>query len=400
MPTRVLHVTLAHAPHDVRVFEKECVGLAAHGYEVHLLVPGARDGAYRGVVLHRLPIAGSGSRLFRIAYRWTKAFQLARRLTAQVHHLHDIELIPVGLALKLTGAIVVFDAHEDAPVEARSLNRRNPLWGSLLALIWRSFLAVARHAFDGFVAATPHIADALRAPDTAIVRNFPRLDLFAAAGESAPPYLARAASVIYVGTISELRGLEPMLDAVARLPPSCAAELTMVGRFAAPQAEAAARRHPWWGRVRYLGELPWQGVVDALQHARIGLVLLHPTPEYEVSLPVKLFEYMAAGIPVIASDFPLWREIVTAAGCGILVDPLDPAAIARAIEALLADGKRAAAMGEAGRRAAFARYGWDSQETVLLGLYERLAGPAIGRGEPRRRSGPASPPTDRGASAG
>jgi glycosyltransferase involved in cell wall biosynthesis len=174
----------------------------------------------------------------------------------------------------------------------------------------------------------------------------------------------------------------------------------MVGRFAAPQAAAAARRHPWWSRVRYLGELPWEGVVATLQHARIGLVLLHRTPEYEVSLPVKLFEYMASGIPVIASDFPLWREIVSAAGCGVLVDPRDPRAIARAIEELLADGERAAAMGEAGRRAAFARYGWDSQETALLALYESLADRAAGRSARPRRSGPAPPRTDRGASAG
>lgn len=93
MPTRIVHVTIAHAPHDVRVFEKECVGLATNGYEVHLIVPDARDGTYRGVMLHRLPITRSGSRIFRIFDRWTKAFRLARRLKAQIYHLHDVELI-------------------------------------------------------------------------------------------------------------------------------------------------------------------------------------------------------------------------------------------------------------------------------------------------------------------
>jgi glycosyltransferase involved in cell wall biosynthesis len=372
MQTRVVHVTIAHAPHDVRVFEKECVGLAANGYEVHLILPAARDGAYRGVMLHRLPIANSASRIFRVVDRWTKAFRLARRLKARIYHLHDIELIPVGLALKLTGATIVYDAHEDAPVEAHSLNRRNPLWGHFLAFVWRCFLVVARRAFDGFVAATPHIADALHAPNTVVVRNFPRLDLFAAASKRAPPYGSRAASVIYVGTISEIRGLQQMLDAVACLPPSCAIELMMVGRFAGRQAEIAAHRHPWWDRVVYLGELPWERVVDTLQCARIGLVLLHPTLEYKVSLPVKLFEYMASGIPVIASDFPLWREIVIGAGCGILVDPLDSQAIARAIGQLLVNGEGAAAMGEAGRQAAFARYDWSLEETTLLDFYKLL----------------------------
>src|SRR3546814_3897042 len=76
-------------------------------------------------------------------------------------------------------------------------------------------------------------------------------------------------------------------------------------------------------------------LAEEMAQARAGLVLLHPTNNYLVIRPNKLFEYMAAGLPVIASDFGHWREVVEPAGCGLLVNPTDTRAIARAIEHLI-----------------------------------------------------------------
>jgi glycosyltransferase involved in cell wall biosynthesis len=101
-------------------------------------------------------------------------------------------------------------------------------------------------------------------------------------------------------------------------------------------------------------------------------VTLHPIRTYLDSLPVKMFEYMAAGIPVIASDFPLWREIVVGHKCGICVDPMDPRAIACAIDYLVAHPDVAREMGENGRRAARERYNWGHEEKRLLDFYGTL----------------------------
>ena len=105
-----------------------------------------------------------------------------------------------------------------------------------------------------------------------------------------------------------------------------------------------------------------------------GLVTLHPTVNYKVALPVKMFEYMAAGMPVIASDFPLWRSIVEESACGLLVDPMDPKQIAVAIDKLLSDPNRAREMGESGRKAIIQKYNWGVEMSKLVDFYSRTIG--------------------------
>ena len=85
-----------------------------------------------------------------------------------------------------------------------------------------------------------------------------------------------------------------------------------------------------------------------------------------------MFEYMSAGIPVIASDFPRWRRIIEETGAGVVVDPADPAAVARCIEAIIADPAAGAVMGGKGRTAVELHYNWESEFEKLAALYSTL----------------------------
>jgi glycosyltransferase involved in cell wall biosynthesis len=125
--------------------------------------------------------------------------------------------------------------------------------------------------------------------------------------------------------------------------------------------------------VRFLGQVPRTQVVGAMRAARIGIVLNHPTVNYVDAYPTKMFEYMASGLPVVCSNFPLWAEIVGGAECGIAVDPRDPAAIAAAIRSLAEDPERARRLGENGRRAIAERFNWEAELRKLEALYERVA---------------------------
>jgi glycosyltransferase involved in cell wall biosynthesis len=353
---RVVHLTTQHEPLDVRIFVKEARTLAAAGHDVHLVAAGAR-GVQDGVALHELG-ASPERGLRNLVARLRAARRAARLLRGDVYHLHEPELIPIGLFLKSKGARVVYDAHEETPLEVRALHADRPLLGACLALGWRAAERVCGAVVDAVVSATPSIAERFPHSKTVLIRNFPT------AAEAADfvggPHAERAANVVYIGGVTGIRGAHEMAAVIARVrEPS--ARLVLAG-----SGDVALEGE----RVEALGWLSRDGVAAVLREARVGLLVLHPVRAHLKSLPIKLFEYMAAGIPVVASDFPLWREIVGEAG--LLVDPLDVDAIAAAIDRLLADPDEAERRGAAGRAAVSERFSWEAEAERLLNLYARL----------------------------
>jgi glycosyltransferase involved in cell wall biosynthesis len=124
--------------------------------------------------------------------------------------------------------------------------------------------------------------------------------------------------------------------------------------------------------VDYLGELTHDDAVAVMRDSRCGVVVDHPISNYLDSYSTKMFEYMACGIPVVASNFPLWTRLVGDADCGITVDPLDPTAPAAAVRRLLDDPEEAARLGENGRRAILDRFNWEHEFAKLAALYPMI----------------------------
>jgi glycosyltransferase involved in cell wall biosynthesis len=178
--------------------------------------------------------------------------------------------------------------------------------------------------------------------------------------------------VLYAGGISAARGIREMVHAIARLPAERAATFVLLGGFYDPALQQQVAAQPGWQRTRYLGWQPRAALRQCLAEARLGLVLYHPDASHLAAYPNKMFEYMAAGLPVVASDFPLWRQILRETGAGLAVDPLDAAAIADAVDYLLTHPAEAQEMGRRGRAAVVARFHWEAEATKLLGLYHRL----------------------------
>lgn len=189
---------------------------------------------------------------------------------------------------------------------------------------------------------------------------------------NAHPYNQRPGHIVYIGTISKIRGPREMVESMDFLPSSLDPNLILAGAFFPRSLEEELRQMSGWGRVDFLGWIGRMAVREVLDNARIGLVLFHPAQNHIESQPNKLFEYMSAGLPVIASDFPLWRQIVEGAGCGLLVDPLDTRAIAEAIQWLLEHPMEAEIMGQRGRHAVENRYNWEREGQKLIAFYNRL----------------------------
>jgi glycosyltransferase involved in cell wall biosynthesis len=369
---RVAHLSSFHPPLDVRIFQKECRTLARAGYDVHLIIRDPKTDRRDGVRFHALVRADEKGRVARVWNRLSSAYRIARSLESRVYHFHESELIPVGLLLRLGGAEVVYDVHEDAPREAISLNRGHPLKGRLRALAISALEAVARVALSGFVCATPAIARRFPGGKAVLVQNFPVMGEYDFS-DAAPPLSRRPLRVIYVGGISEIRGVREMVRAMALLPePLSEARLVIAGEFKDPALEAEVRALPGWERVDYLGWQTREQVAGLLAGSRVGLVLYYPLRDHLEAQPNKLFEYMAAGIPSVSSDFPYWREIVDPVRCGVPADPRDPRSIAGAIARLLEDPGEAEAMGRRGREAVRERFNWESESRKLVAFYEKL----------------------------
>jgi glycosyltransferase involved in cell wall biosynthesis len=177
--------------------------------------------------------------------------------------------------------------------------------------------------------------------------------------------------VAYVGGLGRARGIHEMVKAVGLTKTDV--RFVLGGNFGQQDFEAQVRAEAGWQKVDYRGWLDREGVKVALKKSVAGLVTLHPIINYLDALPVKMFEYMAAGLPVIASNFPLWKQIIEGNQCGLCVDPLDPKAIAKAIDFLVTHPEEAEQMGRNGQKAVLEQYNWGIEEQKLLDLYNSLA---------------------------
>jgi len=121
-----------------------------------------------------------------------------------------------------------------------------------------------------------------------------------------------------------------------------------------------------------VGKVKHEEVYTILPRCHVGMAILHPTPNNIESVVTKLFEYMAVGLPVIASNFPLYKELIEGNNCGLTVDPLNPREIAQAVEYLIEHPDEARKMGENGRKAVVVKYNWETESKKLIDVYEDL----------------------------
>ena len=364
---RAAHLTSVHRSDDPRILLKECASLAAAGHDVILVGRGAPPTRMPAGVRFE-SVGDTRSRLARMLALPLRMLLRAWRLRADVYHVHDPELLPIALVLKLSGARVVYDVHEDLPRQiAYKRYIPVPLRGPL-AWVAGVIELVAARILDGIVAATPHIASRFPRNKTVVVQNFPLASEF---GEREPrPYSQRPWVVAYVGRITTAAGARTMAEAAALLNRPHVRFI-----FAGPVdqgLESELRALAGTADVAFPGWLDRNAVAELLDGARIGIVVFQPVANYVEAYPTKLFEYMAAAVPVVASDFPVWRSIVDGANCGLLVDPTNPTAVAAGVAKLLDDEGGAAEMATNGRSTVFDRYRWEEQASRLNDFYGLL----------------------------
>jgi len=366
---KVVHLTSSHRAYDTRVWKKECKSLAEAGYEVVLIAPHDQDENVDGITIRAIQKPSTRKeRFFQAPFRVLRA---ALKERADVYHFHDPELLPAGVILRLLGHRVIYDVHEDVSKDISERDWIPDLWRPVLRRSFAVLDRIASRLFSGVIAATPNIAVRYKhAQQLAVVRNYPVLDELMVTDS---PYNDRPNQVAYVGSLGAWRGVREMVRAVEYVNPEYDPLLVIAGVFGKRSLQEAVSRYNGWERVDHRGWCERHEVASVLSRSRCGLSVLWPTESHKEALPVKMFEYMSAGIPVIASDLPLWRDILGGeTKCGILVDPMDPQAIAGAINWVFAHPEEAKKMGERGRRATEIEYNWSKEKEKLLALYQGI----------------------------
>jgi len=361
---RVVHLTTVHSPFDPRIFWKEAVSLAEAGYDVYMVAQHTHVETVKGV--HVVPLTPLRGRYRRIMLQ-REAYATSRALNATVYHFHDPELIPLAYALKkATGAFIIYDMHEDyrwhGTVEGRVI-RAMERW----CFQWVDHVILAEESYSPII---PN-----ETPSTTILNYFHSVS-------TAPSTLQTpdtSLRLLYAGVVAGDRGLFHMLDlAKAIHKQGLPWTITVAGichlardrehaehRIREEQLVPVVRRDGWHSY------LCWPQMEPYFRTADVGLALFNAHPNMMKSMPTKFYEYMHYGLPILCSDFPLWRTFIERHACGAVVDPGNPDAILDILKSWVADPRVYQALSQAALQAA-PDYRWELMEKRLLGVYERL----------------------------
>lgn len=368
MQTKITHLTSVHPRHDTRIFIKMCRSLAKNeNYKVSLVVADGKGDEVKNSVSIMDVGDKTGGRLSRMTKTVKRVLEKANELDADIYHLHDPELLPIGLKLKKIGKKVIFDSHEDVPKQMLGKPYLNAPLRRLIGMVFGIYENYACAKFDAIITATPYIRDKFLEINTNSVdiNNFPLLDELANTSD----WSIKKDEVSYIGGIAKIRGIEQVVKAMTF---TKGVKLNLAGKFSEQDTEKMIKSYIGWKKVDELGYLSRKEVADVLERSKIGLVTFLPLPNHIDSQPNKMFEYMSAGIPIVTSNFPLWREIVEGNECGLCVDPLNPKAIGEAIQYLIDNPAQAERMGGNGRKAVEGKFNWPVEEKKLLDLYKGL----------------------------
>jgi glycosyltransferase involved in cell wall biosynthesis len=307
------------------------------------------------------------SRIDRLLHTSNKIYEKALGIKAEIYHFHDPELIFIGHKLRKKDKKIIYDVHEDVP---RQILAKPYIFRPIRKIISILTEVIENHfsrKFDAIICATPHINERFLKinPKSFNISNFPILKEFETINKK---WNERKNSICYIGGITRERGILELVEALGYS--DC--QLSLAGAFDSEEIFNLAKENENWKKVKYYGQVDRQKIVEILSSSKIGMVTLRLTPNHLESLPIKMFEYMAAEIPVITSNFPVWKKIVESNNYGLCVNPMDPEEIGKAINRLLNNADEAKTMGENGRKAVIERFNWERESEKLILIYKTL----------------------------
>lgn len=370
---KICILTSVHIPFDVRIFFKEAKSLANAGYDVTLIAQHDNDEVVDGIKIISLRLPRN--RIERMTKTAWSVFWKALKVDADIYHLHDPELMPIGLILKSLGKKIIYDMHENLPKQIKNKHWINPRLRQFLSMAVYWSERVSLKGIPVIFAEHSYRKDYPWVKEFETILNMPLVNQLLCIEPDASAL--HGFSIGYLGRVGLERGSIMIIEALKILK-----DRGITPRYDCIGPITESHKHDILKRceqyrltdVAIHGYMPAYKGWEIIKRCNVGLALLHPIPNYIESYPTKIFEYMALGIPVVASDFPLYREVVEGNDCGLCVDPLQPESIAEAIGRLVMNPEVARRMGENGRQAVMDKYNWSVEEKKLCEFYKKLLG--------------------------
>jgi glycosyltransferase involved in cell wall biosynthesis len=377
---RVCHLTSVHPYNDTRIFHKECVSLAQAGFKVTLVAPVEQAFCEKRVEI--LPAGASHGRIHRLLVVVPRVLLKALQVRAQIYHFHDPELLLIAPFLSLTGATVIYDIHEDYVTSIRQKSYIPKPLRNIVAVLFNSLEKIASLTCYKIIAEKYYRE---RFPKALEILNYPLLPLEQAnrddTDQSSPlqRFNKRYNWFLYTGNVTIDRGALLHLQLLSGNENTAIAYIGKCSDAIARKIYAYADSLMINGeRIKIIGREQYvpRETIDSYTHSGswlAGVALFPETPHYTRKELTKFFEYMAAGLPIVCTDFPVWRAVIENASCGLAVNPDDGQSLSSAVDFLINHPEEARSMGENGRTAVQKRYNWRAEERKLIDFYQRLA---------------------------
>lgn len=364
---KIAHLTSVHPRYDTRIYYKMCCSLTSIGKVYLVCADGKGNDKIKNVNI--IDVGKKKSRTHRMIASVNLIYKKAVDLDADIYHLHDPELIRIGLKLLKKDKKVIFDSHEDVGATILDKHYLKPYIRKMFFMIYKLYEKYSLKKFSGLIAATPYIKKQLLNinSNSIDVCNYP---IISELENNKSKTFYDNFNVCYVGGITKNRGLLELvrsLEITKNL-----VTLNLVGNFSPKSFEKELKKEPGWKHVHYHGYLDREQVKKIYNKSMIGLVTLYPTRNDINSLPIKMFEYMISELPIIASNFPLFVNIFNENKCGLNVDPKNPLEIANAIDYLIENLEVRKEMGQNGKKNVIKNYNWTLEEKKLIKFYNSL----------------------------
>ena len=374
---KVCHLASKHKMNDMRIFEKECKSLAKAGFDVTLIGFGdtAKTEVIDGVRCISLfcPIKNN---LELLRKRNKMSLETALEVDADIYHLHEPELLPVGMKLKRKGKIVIFDSHEYYGWQLRdNIHKikviKTPAF--LMKVFGNLYMRYEKHVcmkIDGVVqVCTMNDVDYFdhRCQKTLFIRNLPSLSDYT---RKTPIDYSQGPAVAMIGGITKERGITQLIEAAYQ----AKAKLLLAGAFSPKSYEDELKAMPEYACVDYKGFLDKNGMVALLEQANIGASTLLNVGQYDKidTLPTKVYDYMSMQLPVVISNTDFAQKMNDKYHFAICVDPTNSEVIANAIQWLYEHPEQAVEMGNNGRKAIEEEFNWEKESEKLVDFYKNL----------------------------